>query len=408
MLCKSSEHFFEQLKIGKQYSTGVYKGHTGPWSKLTKAQQREAMAKRWYVWWSYRNPETGRMERQKNLYMGVNFLDTHKERLAVLMEHHRRLVSILEAGFNPYDDTLEIDQGHSVAEAIDAAMAIKRLHMKPESFVRFKSDINKFRNYLFSKGHRDRPIGSVTKKTITNYLNKCLETVSPRSRNNYRTSISTLWQCMEDEGIVERNFVKSIKAVRAVPKRNKTWSTDQAEEMFDYLKANDPRLLLVIELVSFNFLRPKEVVRLTVGNFNLEERTLTVEVKGGRERTKIIPDLMFERLPDMKGLDPGVHLIGRTGILEQWDISPESKRGRISDAFREVKKKFGLGEEYGIYSFRHYHITKLYRKLREEFSPFETKSKLMNITGHETMVALEKYLRSIDAELPEDYSDLLK
>ncbi|MEE9407349.1 MAG: hypothetical protein V3V28_04650 [Polaribacter sp.] len=37
----------------------------------------------------------------------------------------------------------------------------------------------------------------------------------------------------------------------------------------------------------------------------------------------------------------------------------------------------------------------------------EAKSTLMPITGHQTMVALEKYLRDIDAELPEDYSNML-
>ena len=213
---------------------------------------------------------------------------------------------------------------------------------------------------------------------------------------------------MEDEGIVDRNFVKSIKMLRSSPKRNRTWTKEQAEEMFRYLEENDPRLLLVIELVSYNFLRPKEVMRLTVGSFNLKERTLSVEVKGGKIRTKIIPDIMFDKLPNMDGLEDDVNLIGKNGLLEQWPIHEESKRGSITGDFREVKKKFGIGEEYGIYSFRHYYITKLYRKLREEFTPFETKSKLMEITGHETMAALEKYLRSIDAELPKDYSEMLK
>ena len=35
----------------------------------------------------------------------------------------------------------------------------------------------------------------------------------------------------------------------------------------------------------------------------------------------------------------------------------------------------------------------------------QVKSKLMGITGHATIAALEKYLRDIDAELPEDYSE---
>lgn len=61
-----------------------------------------------------------------------------------------------------------------------------------------------------------------------------------------------------------------------------------------------------------------------------------------------------------------------------------------------------------MYSFRHTFITKLYRELPKNHSQFETKSTLMLITGHSTMTALDKYLRDIDAELPEDYSDLLK
>ena len=40
-------------------------------------------------------------------------------------------------------------------------------------------------------------------------------------------------------------------------------------------------------------------------------------------------------------------------------------------------------------------------------SDFAAKSVLMQITGHTTMKALEKYLRDIDAELPDDYSKLL-
>jgi len=32
----------------------------------------------------------------------------------------------------------------------------------------------------------------------------------------------------------------------------------------------------------------------------------------------------------------------------------------------------------------------------------------MQVTGHTSMSALEKYLRDIDAELPEDYSEMLK
>ena len=67
-----------------------------------------------------------------------------------------------------------------------------------------------------------------------------------------------------------------------------------------------------------------------------------------------------------------------------------------------------MDKNYGLYSFRHTSITNHYKKFRKNLTPFETKSKLKEITGHQTMEALEKYLRDIDAALPEDYSDMLK
>ena len=54
---------------------------------------------------------------------------------------------------------------------------------------------------------------------------------------------------------------------------------------------------------------------------------------------------------------------------------------------------------YTLYSFRHTFITKLYRQLREKYSKGETYDRLMLITGHTTLTALQQYLRDIDAEL---------
>ena len=92
----------------------------------------------------------------------------------------------------------------------------------------------------------------------------------------------------------------------------------------------------------------------------------------------------------------------------EWIATENNRRDNFSKRFKTVvKDHFKLGADYGMYSFRHTFITKLYRELRKNYSPFETKSRLMLITGHSTMTALEQYLRDIDAELPEDYSHML-
>lgn len=57
-----------------------------------------------------------------------------------------------------------------------------------------------------------------------------------------------------------------------------------------------------------------------------------------------------------------------------------------------------------MYSFCHTFIARLYNDFIKDMTQNEAKSKLMLISGHKTMDALDKYLRDIDAVLPEDYS----
>ena len=92
-----------------------------------------------------------------------------------------------------------------------------------------------------------------------------------------------------------------------------------------------------------------------------------------------------------------------------WEAELGNRRDYFTKRFkRVVKDHFKLGIDYGLYSFRHTYITKLYRALLKDSSPFEAKSKLMLITGHSSMAASEKYLRDIHAELPQDYSEMLE
>ena len=107
-------------------------------------------------------------------------------------------------------------------------------------------------------------------------------------------------------------------------------------------------------------------------------------------------------------MEKKLYLFTPEKIGGQWEANETNRRDHFSKRFKQVKEHFKLGVNYGMYSFRHTFITKLYQELRKQYSQFEAKSRLMLITGHATMTALEQYLRDIDAELPKDYSNLLK
>jgi integrase len=365
------------------------------------------ISKRWYVYYSFRNPATDKLERQTPIYAGVNRFNTLRERKHAIKILAKAIENILESGFNPYDeDSVAIDEtkNYSISEAITFSLELKKNTLKDNSFRDYRIRLKSFEKWLFANGFENRDITSVNKKTIVTFLNSVLSSTSAKNRNNARAILSMFFQSLEDNDIIPDNFVKKINVLKSNPERNKTYSSKQEVDIFNYLKSNDELMLLFIQFISYNHLRPVEVVRLQIKDVNVKDRRLYVRAKNKAVKVKIIPEILLSTLPNLDKFNPESYLFTPNGIGQDWATNETDKRDYFSKRFKKVKDNFGLGKDYGLYSFRHTFITKLYHEFVKNSTPFEAKSKLMLITGHETMVALDKYLRDIDAVLPEDYS----
>lgn len=421
------------------------------WSKLSKEQKKEALSKKWYVYYSFRDPDTGKLKRQTNIKGRANRYKDKKNRYAILSKLREALEIFLSHGFNPYLDNTDLAQyienkylkttspitadddatikeskvkrpsttsqqtttsnieeeqvSHTIEEAIAFGLSYKSRILGANSFVKFKSRINRFKKWLEASDiSLANDISTINKKTVLNYLNSVLQTSSPRNRNNTRTDIGSLFQTLVDNDIIPQNFIKEINVLKAVPERNKTYTTTQQEEIFNYLKEQNSVLYLFVLFVSYNFLRPIEVCRLKVKDLDLRDKKIKVRAKNKPVKVKIIPDILLHELPDLSKLNKEDYLFTPTKIGGEWDTEESNKRDFFTKQFKQVKDYFELGKDYGLYSFRHTFITKLYKEMLKTGTPLEVKSRLQLITGHSTLKALEAYLRDIDAELPDDYT----
>lgn len=445
LLLRAVHKNVHKIKMIRPFSSPkIYTGGVdiSTWSELTKDQQRDALSKEWYLYYLFRSPKTDKLVRQPNVKAGVNRYKTKRERLSFLRVLQESLLEMLEAGFDPYKDNqvlkekffgeevkeksvkvVEIvEQKHTkvlqpiietepvgilASEALKIGLQTKRRTLSKSTYSRYVSRINQFEKWLIEKELNAKPITVITKKTVIEYLNAVLETTSARNRNNVRGVISSLFNTLEDNEIIKENFVKKINVLKAKTKRNKTYTPKQQKDIYEYMKQNDPILLLFVQFVSYNFLRPIEVCRLRIEDIDVEDKKLYLKAKNKMVKIKIIPEMLLEELPDLSEMNRKHFLFTPTEIGAEWEAEENNKRDNFSKRFKIVKDYFGLGIDYGLYSFRHTFITKLYREFRKKYSQFEAKSRLMPITGHTTMIALEQYLRDIDAELPEDYSDML-
>jgi integrase len=390
------------------------------------------LSKRWYVYFSFRNPETGKLERMKNIYGKSNIYKTKEDRLTALAIYRRKLLMILKEGFNPYQDNIasytnrKVKQVSSpekienavpiveqpkmtLKEAFDFGLKLKEKLINSTTKKNYENRIKNFLKWLEEQHPEVKNIDQLSKKSINSFLNDVLSRTSSRTRNNARVDLSSILQELEDNDIIALNFIKKIKVLKSIPERNKTYTTEKQEEIFNYLEDEDPLLLLYIKFISYNFLRPIEVCRLNVGDLNLTNRTVQFKAKNSPLKTKLIPELLINDLPDLSNLNKKLVLFTPDGIGREWETDINNRRDYFTKRFKTVvKDHFNLGADYGLYSFRHTYITKLYRELIKNSSPTEAEGKLMLITGHATITALRKYLRDIDAELPADYSEMLK
>lgn len=356
----------------------------------------------------------------------------------VLTLYKHKIKALLKRGYNPFEKNAELFQKEqeikakkftaptseeqvaelpqdvatnqkTIMEAFEFALSIKSKTVNERTSKDYKYKYLNFIDWLKKEHPAIVTIDQLQRNVLQQYLNSILQRTSARNRNNFRADLNSLLQVLEDNEIIQTNIAKNITILRSKPERNKTYSKDVQEEIFEYLEKKDPILLLYIKFISYNFLRPIEVNRLKVGDLDLKQKTISFKAKNKAFKTKIIPDILLDDLPDLSKMNKDHLLFTPEVIGGLWEAEENNRRSYFTNRYKKVVKlHFNLDKNYGLYSFRHTFITKLYRAMVKDGSPYEAKSRLMQITGHLTMDALEKYLRDIDAELPEDYSALFK
>jgi integrase len=347
------------------------------------------------------------MTRQTTIKANINRdFKTKRDRLKYINILRNTVEEVLKEGYSPYASNV-IENEYSVKSALEYALELKKSTVKESTYSGYKKSVGVFIKFLTKRGLDSGNIKNIDKKIVNEFLNEILKTSSASNRNNYRQELSAIFSLLAENDYIDYNFFDQIKKLSTTPVRNKTYSTQEVDKIYSHLEKEDKLLLLFIKFVSYNFLRPIEVARLKVEDIDLINKTLTVKAKNKVLKTKIIPDILIEDIKKMRLTKKHYFLFTPHGVGE-WQVTETFRRRWFGNRFNKAKETLNIGDNYTLYSFRHTFITKLYRELRKTYSKRDTEDNLMLITGHSTLSALQKYLRDIDAELPMDYSKMLK
>ena len=362
---------------------------------------------RWYIYFSYFNPDAGKDGKfEKHLVptYGMNreftkFDNRYKAAHRLLKETKK----LLEEGYNPLNVEIVDDEILTMDKALDLAMDQIKLKVAPGTYSNYVVRVRQLKKFLKKKKLLNTDTHSFNFKMLREFLNGLAKSSSMANRNNVLRVLKSVFGEMYKSEFINENYLDRIDIEKTPNNRFKSYSHQEANIILKHLEKNDPALGLFIKFIGYNFLRPIEVVRLKVGDLDLENKLLSVFVKQGKYKTKRIPDDIISELSKYDLSKKDNLLFVKDEISGKWNRGEIGRREYYSKKYSKIKTELGFGEGYVMYSFRHTYITIGYRNLRKRLSKDEALDTLMGYTGHDSRDAIQKYIHYIDAEIVDEY-----
>jgi integrase len=374
--------------------------------------------KGWYVYYYFRNPVDNRMTKFMDTCK-INRLKTVKERTALAESWVIAFTILLQSGFNPFTEKGIQPQKpfeqkkYTVREALDYAYDNKVGTWKESTQDDYRTRKNVFLEWCNLNKIDVIDIRDLQEVHIITFMNNLIapeklggRAVGKTSQDNYKRCLSGLFAKLVKDKLIVKNLFSEIETSKANPIKNKPFTGYEVKAIKDYLLENDLKLYHFIQFMIYAFLREREVVRLKVKDFNLREKKFNVETKAKAYDTVIIIKPLYDYLTSihLENLPSKANLFTNTGIVEIWDAKEKSKVDHFGNRFKKVKKVFGFGDEYGLYSFRPTAVLDLFHSnLKKGMTEREVILKLLPITRHGSETALRNYLRDVGGMLPKDY-----
>lgn len=383
-------------------------------SEFSSQEKKDLTRKglRWYVYFNYFNPNAGKSGKfEKHLVptYGMNReftkFDNRYKAIHRLLKETKKL---LEEGYNPLDVEIVDDEILTMDKALDLAMDQIKLKVSPGTYNNYSIRINQLKNFLKKKKVLKSDTHSFNFKILREFFNQLAKSSSMANRNNALRALKSVFGEMYKSEFIKENYLQRIDIEKTQNNRFKSYSHKQANDILKYLNESDPVLALFIKFIGYNFLRPVEVVRLKVGDLDIENKLLSVFIKQGKYKTKRIPDDIISELSKYDLSKKDSLLFVKDEISGKWNRGEIGRREYYSKKYSKIKTALGFGDGYVMYSFRHTYITIGYKNLRQRLSKDDALDTLMGYTGHDSRDALQKYIHYHDAEVVGEYDSEVK
>ena len=176
---------------------------------------------------------------------------------------------------------------------------------------------------------------------------------SARTRNNYRTWLSSLANWMIEKQYIDKNPVENIKPLKEDCKHRSALTPSDLKKMKAYLEKENPHYLLLCQFAYYTFIRPDEISNIKLKDINLSEQKVFVASsisKNRRDGMVGLNDKLIKAMLDLKVFDKPNHyyLFGKG--FKPSDIKNTTRVYR--DMFNKMRAALKWPDTYQFYSLK--------------------------------------------------------
>ena len=310
------------------------------------------------------DPESCKMRRKT---IKLNRINGLCKRRKYAKEVINRLTEQLQHGWNPWiakdtSNLLTFEEGAARYENYIEKMNSDGLYRK-ETYAGYKSYLKILKEYIKAR----KPIYYMYQFDRT-FCVDFLDWVfiernnGAQTRNNYLGFLKVFSGFLVEKGYLQVRPTEGIAPIsrRLYTKGRTVIPLDVVGKIADYCARNEKHFLLACYLLYYCFIRPVEMTRLRIRDFNIKESTITIPAESAKNKatqTVTIPKKVL-----LYAIDLGIFSAPMDDFIFSYNLRPgptEIDPKHFRDHWDNLRKPLGLKKEWKFYSLKDTGITEM-------------------------------------------------
>lgn len=319
-----------------------------------------------YVEFYAYDPAQGKMRRKR---IKTNRIKSVTKRRQYVRDVIKRLCEQLNRGWNPWiaKDTTDLVVFEEVLQRYEAHIEkmLASGYFRKETYDGYKSNVKIMRQFIKTV----KPLYycyQFDRAFCVDFLDYIFidRGNGAQTRNNYLNFLRVFSGFLVEKGYLKSKPTDGIAPIskRLFAKERTCIPLEVVGKIAEYCKKRDPHFLLACYLLYYCFIRPVEMTRLRIRDFNLKRCTLTIPAecsKNKKKQTITLPKKVMEYAIEIGVLsEPMDYYIFSDGLRPgPTEINPKHFR----DHWEKLRKVLKLRKEWKFYSLKDTGITAMLR-----------------------------------------------